>query len=61
MKLPSKLSVATHLHVDALIKGQTEKIEGLVHIAAALVRHPPFPHHAAHAKPDVRVKLARWG
>ena len=39
MQLPAELTVAAHLHVDALIEGQTEKIEGLVHITSALARH----------------------
>ena len=39
MELPSELAVATHLDVDALIKRQSQEIEGLVHIAAALAGH----------------------
>lgn len=39
MQLPAELTVAAHLHVDALIEGQTQKIEGLVHITSALARH----------------------
>lgn len=43
MELPSELAVAAHLDVDALIERQSQKIEGLVHVAAALGSHIVHP------------------